>query len=263
MKLCRCRHAGAESWAILEEGTLALLAGAPFEGIVPTGVRVPLAEARLLAPCAPTKIVGVGLNYRAHAEEMKKPLPSRPLLFLKPPTCVLDPEAPILLPAESGQVEHECELAVVVGRRLRRVSPAQARDGVLGFTCFNDVTARDVQRAEVQYTRAKGFDTFGPVGPVVETELDPRKLLIKTLVNGEVRQLGSTSDMIFDVFELLSFVSRGMTLLPGDVLTTGTPPGVGPLAPGDVVEVSVEGIGVLRNPVLREDEQAPGRPAAG
>jgi len=132
------------------------------------------------------------------------------------------------------------------------VTPAQAREGILGFTCFNDVTARDIQRAEVQYTRAKGFDTFAPFGPVVETELDPRKLMVKALINGEVRQLGNTSDMVFDVFELISFASRGMTLLPGDVLTTGTPPGVGPMAAGDVVEISIEGIGVLRNPVVGE-----------
>ncbi len=267
MKLCRCRHAGGISWGVLEGTSIALLAGAPFEGLERTGESVPLAQARLLAPCEPTKIVGVGLNYRAHAEEMRKPIPSRPLLFLKPLTAIVDPGEPIRLPPESGEVHHEAELAVVVARRMRRVSPAQAREGVLGFTCFNDLTARDIQRAEVQYTRAKGFDTFAPLGPVVETDLDPKKQLIKALVNGEVRQLGNTSDMIFDVFELLSFVSRGMTLLPGDVLTTGTPPGVGPLAAGDVVEVSVEGVGVLRNPVLAEEEQAsaspPGRPATG
>ena len=254
MKICRCRHQGGVSWGILEASQVALLAGTPFDGIVRTGASVALADAKMLAPCTPSKIIGVGLNYRAHAEEMRKPIPSRPLLFLKPPTCVLDPGAPIRLPPESAEVHYEAELAVVVGRRMRRASPAQAREAVLGFTCFNDVTARDIQRAEVQYTRAKGFDTFGPLGPVIETDLDPRKLAVKAVINGTVRQLGSTSDMIFDVFELLSFASRGMTLLPGDVLTTGTPPGVGPLAAGDVVEVSVENIGVLRNPVLNEDE---------
>lgn len=265
MKLCRCRHAGGISWGVVEETSIALLAGPPFEKVERTGAVVPLSQAKLLAPCEPSKILGVGLNYRAHAEEMKKPIPSRPLLFLKPLTAALDPGEPIRLPLESAEVHHEAELAVVVGKKMRRASPAQAKDCVLGFTCFNDVTARDIQRAEVQYTRAKGFDTFAPFGPVIETELDPRRQLVKALVNGEVRQLGNTSDMIFDVYELLSFVSRGMTLLPGDVLTTGTPPGVGPLCAGDVVAVSVEGVGVLENPVLAEEEPASptARPAAG
>jgi 2-keto-4-pentenoate hydratase/2-oxohepta-3-ene-1,7-dioic acid hydratase in catechol pathway len=252
MKICRCAHDGQVSWGILEGPRVELLAGPPWEKLERTGHHVGLADARLLAPSQPSKILGVGLNYRAHAEEMHKPIPTRPLLFLKPPTAALDPGSPILLPPESSAVHHEAELAVVISRTLRRVSPAQARDGVLGFTCFNDVTARDIQRAEVQYTRAKGFDGFAPFGPHVETELDPHKLMVKAVVNGEVRQLGNTSDMVFDVFELVSFASRGMTLLPGDVLTTGTPPGVGPLAAGDVVEVSVEGIGTLTNPVLAD-----------
>jgi 2-keto-4-pentenoate hydratase/2-oxohepta-3-ene-1,7-dioic acid hydratase in catechol pathway len=254
MKLCRCQHPGGISWGILEDTCVALLAQAPYQRIERTGAEFPLADVKLLAPCEPQKFLGVGLNYRAHAEEMRKPIPARPLLFLKPPTCVLDPGEPIRLPPESGEVHHEAELAVVIARKMRRVSPAQAREGILGFTCCNDVTARDIQRAEIQYTRAKGFDTFGPVGPVVETELDPHRLTVQALVNGEVRQTGSTADMIFDVFELVSFASRGMTLLPGDVLTTGTPPGVGPLTAGDVVEVSVESVGVLRNPVLAEEE---------
>jgi 2-keto-4-pentenoate hydratase/2-oxohepta-3-ene-1,7-dioic acid hydratase in catechol pathway len=252
MKICRCQHTGTTSWGVVEGTLVALLARAPFSGIERSGVTVPLAEVRLLAPCEPSKILAVGLNYRAHAAEMNKPLPAQPLLFLKPPTCALDPGAPILLPPESAEVHYEAELAVVVARKMRRVSPAQAKEGVLGFTCFNDVTARDIQRAEVQYTRAKGFDGFGPFGPTIETELDPRRLDVKAVVNGEVRQRGNTADMIFDVYELLSFASRGMTLLPGDVLTTGTPPGVGALKPGDVVEVTVEGIGTLVNPVQAE-----------
>jgi 2-keto-4-pentenoate hydratase/2-oxohepta-3-ene-1,7-dioic acid hydratase in catechol pathway len=252
MKICRCLLAGCPHWGVIEGEAITLLASPPYERIEPTGEQVPLAGTKLLAPADPAKILGIGLNYRAHAAELKKPLPIRPLLFLKPPTSIVGPDEPILLPSESAQVDHEAELALVISRRARKVTPAQARDCILGYTCFNDVTARDIQRAEVQYTRAKGFDTFAPVGPVIETEIDPRKVLVKALVNGGVRQLGNSSDMIFDVFELVAFASRGMTLLPGDVLTTGTPPGVGPLASGDMVEVEIQGIGVLRNPVQRE-----------
>jgi 2-keto-4-pentenoate hydratase/2-oxohepta-3-ene-1,7-dioic acid hydratase in catechol pathway len=252
MKLVRVLSRGRTSWGLLEGDRVVLLETPPWEGLRRTAERLPLAEVKLLAPCAPQKILGVGLNYRAHAAEMKKPLPSSPLLFLKPPTALLDPGEPIVLPSESAEVHHEAELAVVLSRPARRVSPDEARRCVLGVICFNDVTARDIQRAEVQYTRAKGFDSFAPAGPWVDTAADPRSLPIVCRVNGEVRQRGDTSDMVFDVFALVSFASQGMTLLAGDVLTTGTPPGVGPLSDGDTVEVEIGGVGVLSNPVRAE-----------
>ncbi|HEY9282158.1 MAG TPA: fumarylacetoacetate hydrolase family protein [Pyrinomonadaceae bacterium] len=209
---------------------------------------VALAEARLLAPVQPSKIVCVGRNYREHAAELGNPMPAEPLLFLKAPSSLVGHDALIELPSVSQRVEHEGELAVVIGRECRRVTDAEnPLDYVLGYTCLNDVTARDLQKKDVQFTRAKSFDTFCPVGPFVETELDPLDLQVETRVNGEVRQRGRTSVMAFPVPYLIRYVSHVMTLLPGDVISTGTPAGVGPLADGDVCEVEVEGIGVLRN----------------
>ncbi len=256
MKICRFLHQGSARYGIAEGDEVALLIDAPFDRVQREGTVLKLSELTLLTPCAPSKILGVGLNYRALALQMKTPLPSRPLLFLKPPTAALAHEQPILLPSESEEVHFEAELAAVIGVPARRVTPAEARSCVLGFTCFNDVTARDLQRSDVQYTRAKGFDTFAPFGPFIETEVEPEKLLVKGRLNGAICQLASTSDMVFDVFDLISFASRGMTLLPGDVLTTGTPPGVGALSPGDVFEVEIDGVGLLRNPVRREQERS-------
>lgn len=204
----------------------------------------------LLPPATPSKIVCVGLNYRAHAEEMGKPLPEEPLLFLKPPSAVLAPEGEIELPPESHDVQHEGELAVVIGRRARRVSVDDAQDYVLGLTLLNDVTARDIQRREQKYTRAKGFDTFAPLGPTIVAGLQPSRLTLETRVNGAVRQRSGVDDLIFSVPELVSFVSQIMTLEPGDVISTGTPSGVGVLVPGDVVEVEIPEIGLLRNRVV-------------
>lgn len=202
----------------------------------------------------PTKIIGVGLNYRAHAAEMGKPLPEEPLLFLKPPSALIGPGQPIVRPAGYARVDYEGELAIVMGRRARRVSAAAALDYVRGYTCLNDVTVRDLQKKDVQYTRAKGFDSFCPVGPRVVADLDPRGLHIVTRVNGATRQDSSTSDLIFDVPSIIAFVSRVMTLEEGDLITTGTPPGVGDLQPGDRVEIEIEGIGILANPVVGESE---------
>jgi len=224
-----------------------------MEKITPEDETISFKEVKFLSPTRPSKIVGVGLNYRAHAEEMGKPLPEEPLIFLKPSTAVISNKMKIVLPRESERVDYEGELAVVIGRRCRKVSPEEAADYILGYSCFNDVTARDLQRKDVQYTRAKSFDTFAPYGPWINTEIDPVGLKIETRVNGEVKQRGNTEDMIFSPFELVSFVSRIMTLLPGDVITTGTPPGVGPLNPGDRVEVEIEGIGILINYVVSED----------
>ena len=198
---------------------------------------------------SPSKIVGVGVNYLAHAKEMGKSPPREPLLFLKPPSSLLGNGEAIVRPSYR-RVDYEAELAVVIGRRAKRVAPSAALSYVMGFTCLNDVTVRDLQREEGQWTRAKGFDTFCPFGPRIVTDLDPCNLLVKSRVNGMQRQCSSTADMIFSVAELVAFVSHVMTLEVGDVITTGTPQGVGNIAVGDVVEIEIEGIGILQNPVV-------------
>jgi 2-keto-4-pentenoate hydratase/2-oxohepta-3-ene-1,7-dioic acid hydratase in catechol pathway len=207
------------------------------------------AGARLLAPVTPTKIVCVGRNYADHAKELGNDAPPERIIFLKPPSAVLDPEGTIVRPAISQRVDHEGELAIVIGREARHVKASDWRDYVLGFTCANDVTARDLQKKDIQFTRGKSFDTFCPLGPCIETELDVSNLRVTTRVNGETRQDGSTSQMIFSCAFMIEFISAVMTLLPGDVILTGTPAGVGPLNAGDVVEVEIEGIGVVVNHV--------------
>ena len=211
----------------------------------------PLAGVKLLPPVTPTKIVCLGRNYREHAAELGNEPPKEPLIFLKPPSAIIAPEEPIVMPAISKRVDYEGELAVVIGKPCAQLGDADdARPYVLGFTCLNDVTARDLQKADVQFTRAKGFDTFCPLGPLIETELDLTSATVETRVNGQARQSAPVSDMIFSVDVIIRWISRVMTLLPGDIISTGTPAGVGPLKPGDVVEVSVSGIGTLRNPVV-------------
>jgi 2-keto-4-pentenoate hydratase/2-oxohepta-3-ene-1,7-dioic acid hydratase in catechol pathway len=206
----------------------------------------------VLAPVVPGKMVCVGLNYRDHAAEMKKAIPPEPMLFLKPSTAALDPGAPILLPPGVGTVHYESELAVVIGRRAHRVPQARAWDFVFGLTCLNDVTARDIQNREVQYTRAKGFDTFAPFGPCVEIGGSRGPRVIEGFVNGERRQHSSTSNLIFPIEFLVEYITFVMTLEPGDIISTGTPSGVGPIVAGDVVSVKIEGIGELKNPVSNE-----------
>ncbi len=202
-----------------------------------------------MIPVTPTKIVCIGRNYLAHARELGNELPPEPLIFLKPPSALLAPGQPIVLPPQSRQVEYEGEIGVVVLERLQGVSVAQAERARLGFTCVNDVTARDLQKSDGQWSRAKGFDTFCPVGPAVVEGLDWRSLEVRTRVNGEERQHGRTADMAYSIPVILSYISSVMTLEPGDLIPTGTPAGVGRLSPGDVVEVEVPGIGILRNPV--------------
>jgi 2-keto-4-pentenoate hydratase/2-oxohepta-3-ene-1,7-dioic acid hydratase in catechol pathway len=198
----------------------------------------------------PSKIVAVGRNYLAHAQELGHPVPTEPLIFLKPPSAIVGDEADVVYPRASARVDHEAELAVVMGRHCKDVSEGDALDYVRGYTCANDVTARDLQESDEQWTRAKGFDTFCPLGPWVVEELDPSSLRVSARVNGEVRQEGNTSDMLFPVPALVAYVSSVMTLEPDDVILTGTPPGVGPVRRGDIMEVEVEGIGVLRNRVV-------------
>jgi 2-keto-4-pentenoate hydratase/2-oxohepta-3-ene-1,7-dioic acid hydratase in catechol pathway len=245
-------------FARFEGGVAHLLGAAPWLDGSPTGDQVPVTEDALLCPVAPSKIVCIGRNYAAHARELGHEIPSEPLLFLKPPSALLRPGGTVLLPPESARIEHEAELAVVVGRRAKNVPREAALAHVFGYACACDVTARDLQKKDVQFSRAKGFDTFCPVGPWVETDLDPAALRVACRVGGQVRQDGATSQMIFDVPTLVAYVSRMMTLEPGDVILTGTPEGVGPLVAGDAVEVEVSGIGVLKLQCAAAGTAAPG-----
>jgi 2-keto-4-pentenoate hydratase/2-oxohepta-3-ene-1,7-dioic acid hydratase in catechol pathway len=220
------------------------------EMFVFNGQRVPIGSVRFCAPCTPSKIIGVGRNYADHAAEMNNPLPAQPMLFFKPPSALNHHDGDIPYPPQSGQVDYEGELAVVISRRCKDVTQEQAPDVILGYTICNDVTARDLQRSDGQWARAKGFDGFAPVGPCIATSLDPSALRVRTYLNGERRQDAPTSSLIFDVPTLIAYISAAFTLEPGDVISTGTPAGVGPVKPGDVVEVSIEGIGVLRNRIV-------------
>lgn len=218
---------------------------------------IPLTEVAILPIAVPSKIVCLAKNYPKHAAELGGEVPSEPLLFLKPPTTVIGPGNPILIPPGVGRVDFEGELAVVIGRACRNLSPKEVPSHIFGYTCANDITARDLQKKDGLFARAKGFDTFAPVGPWIETELtDPMALRLRTMVNGTVQQDASTSEMFFSPFEAISFISRVMTLLPGDIVLTGTPDGIGPIVPGDEVTVEIEGLGHLSNKVLATPDQA-------
>ena len=252
-KYCRFDAGGGARYGVLRGESVEELSAAPWLAGTPTGKRHELGRVKLLAPCEPTKIVCIGRNYREHAAELGNPLPKEPLIFLKPPSAVIGPEDAIVYPAASKHVDYEGEVALVVGKRCRRLKPDEnPLDYVFGYTCVNDVTARDLQKADGQFTRGKGFDTFCPMGPVLATGFAASSLSVETYVNGERRQAGRTSEMIFGLDVIIRFIAEVMTLEPGDVIATGTPPGVGSLQPGDVVEVAVEGVGRLRNPVVAE-----------
>jgi 2-keto-4-pentenoate hydratase/2-oxohepta-3-ene-1,7-dioic acid hydratase in catechol pathway len=215
------------------------------------GNKCRLDEVKLLAPCTPSKLVCLGVNYRSHAIETGLPIPPVPLIFLKPPTAVIGPEEKIVLPnLEKRRVDYEAELGIVIGRRTKEISKEHAKECVLGYTCFNDVSERYAQKSDGQWTRCKGYDTFAPIGPWIETEVDPDDLHVESYLNGEVCQSARTSDLIFGIAEIISFVSGIMTLLPGDVIATGTPSGIGKMNPGDVVEIKIEKIGTLKNYVI-------------
>ncbi len=250
MRLARFQTARSETrlgW--VHEEMIGALEGDLFGEFRRLEPEIPLISARLLAPVSPSKIICVGRNYIAHAKEHDAEVPEVPLLFLKAPTCVIGDGDTILLPPQSQQVEHEAELTVVIRKPCRWVTPETAPEYILGYTIANDVTARDLQFRDGQWTRAKSFDTFCPFGPWIDTEFDPTDALITCTVNGEMRQMASTRDMVFNVFQLVAFASSVMTLLPGDILLTGTPSGVSPIQSGDIVEISIEGLGTLRNPV--------------
>jgi 2-keto-4-pentenoate hydratase/2-oxohepta-3-ene-1,7-dioic acid hydratase in catechol pathway len=235
-----------------EDATIVALAGDPlYVGVQLTDTTLALADVRLLAPVLPrSKVVGIGRNYAAHASEMGGEVPKEPLMFMKPNTSVVGPGDPVFYPRQSSEVHYEGELAVVIGRICRDVTPERVADVVYGYTVANDVTARDLQRNDVQFTRAKSFDSFCPLGPWIETELDVSDVKVTTHLNGDLVQDGTTKDMVFDVPTLVAYVSSVMTLLPGDVILTGTPEGVGPMNVGDEVEVTVAGIGSLTNKVV-------------
>ena len=250
MKIVRFAIGSKIRYGILNGESIQGIEDKPYRHIKPSDCYYRLGEVELLSPCTPSKIVALGLNYHNHAEEMRVPLPNAPLIFLKPSTAVIGPEDNIAYPSASHRVDYEGELGVVIKKPVWRVSAKDALDYVLGYTCFNDVTARDLQSQDKQWTRAKGFDTFAAVGPCVETELDPANVALETYLNGELKQQGSTSDLIYSVPELINFISHVMTLLPGDIIATGTPSGIGPMYPGDTVEIRIDGIGTLRNYVV-------------
>ena len=249
-RIYRVRQGMGGRYAVERGGTFYWLRGDLF-GTYEPGEEIPAGEPlRFLAPVQPSIVVCIGLNYKDHAAEMKKKLPDEPLVFLKPPSSVIGPEEAIRVPSWAGRIEHEAELAVVIGRRTSNVSADEAMDHVLGVTCLNDVTARELQAKDVQYSRAKGFDTFSPIGPCIAVGLEPAALEVEGWVNANKRQHSNTRELIFPVPYLVAHVSRFMTLNAGDVLTTGTPSGVGPIVPGDRMMVKVEGVGSLANPVV-------------
>jgi len=267
VRFARFVHAGGVSFGVVEGEasaggaglTIAEIDSLPFEKVRFTGQRWALADVRLLAPIFSSKVIGIGRNYADHAAELGNEVPKEPMFFMKPSTSVIGPNDAIRLPPQSKQVEHEAELAVVIGASgARRVDRAAAERAIFGYTCGNDVTARDLQRSDSQWTRAKGFDSFCPLGPWIVTDLDVSDLEVRcevgrSLDEMEVRQIGRTKDMIFDIPSLVSYVSHVMTLLPGDVILTGTPAGVSQIHSGETVSVSVQGIGELRNPVVSLD----------
>jgi len=253
MKIVRFTAGSGVEYGILSGKAIQAIEGEPFNSITPADHCYQLSEVNLLSPCTPSKIVALGLNYHNHAKELNAPLPDAPLIFIKPSTAVIGTEANIIYPESSNRVDYEGELAVVIKKPVWRVSIKEALDYVLGYTCFNDVTARDIQNQNGQWTRAKSFDTFAAVGPCIETELDPGNVTLKTYLNGKLKQQGSTTDLIYSIPELINFISHVMSLLPGDIIATGTPSGIGPMYPGDTVEIKIGGIGTLRNYVVKNE----------
>ena len=257
MKIVRFSAQGKTKYGIIENQVIRGYRGSPFANpetskvyFSADGTRYKLGEVKLLAPSEPSKIVCLGLNYRKHIEEVGSKFPENPILFLKPPSSIINPDEDIIrprLPVKEDRIDYEGEVGVVIGKTARNVPENQALDYILGYTCFNDVTARDVQKKDGQWTRAKGFNTFCPFGPWIETEGNPGKMKVETLVNGQIKQNSDTSYLIFKITYLIAFISGVMTLMPGDVIATGTPEGISPLNPGDTVEIRVEGVGTLRN----------------
>jgi len=250
MKIVRFTADKKVRYGILHGEAIQSIEDKPFRYLRLSDHYYQLSKVKLLSPCVPSKIVALGLNYHSHAKELNAPIPDAPLIFLKPPTAVIGPEENIIYPSTSTRVDYEGELGVVIKKPAWRVSVDDALDYVLGYTCFNDVTARDLQLQDKQWTRAKSFDTFAAIGPCIETELNPGNVILETYLNGKLKQQGNTSDLIYSVPELINFTSHVMSLVPGDVIATGTPSGIGPMNPGDTIEIKIESIGTLRNFVV-------------
>jgi 2-keto-4-pentenoate hydratase/2-oxohepta-3-ene-1,7-dioic acid hydratase in catechol pathway len=251
MKIVRFQYKQKEHWGILkEDANINVLKKAPYAGIKKTSQNIPLKKVKLLAPATPTKIVLVGLNYRKHAKELKMQIPRQPIIFLKAPTSLNNPNGLIRYPASSKRVDFEAELALVIKKKAKNIKAKDVMKYILGFTCLNDVTARDLQNKDGQWTRAKSFDSFCPVGPHIETKVNTADLRVRAYLNGNLMQDSSIKDFIFPIDQLISFISKMMTLLPGDIVSTGTPSGVGPMRKNDIIEVEIENIGRLKNKVV-------------
>ncbi|HEX79484.1 MAG TPA: fumarylacetoacetate hydrolase family protein [Dehalococcoidia bacterium] len=250
MKIVRYAVDGTAEYGLLKDKTIQAIVGKPYGELNLTDRHYQRHQVRLMAPCEPTKIIAMGLNYHTHARELGMPLPNSPLTFLKPSTAVIGSGENIVYPSASHRVDYEGELAVIIKKPAWRVRVEDALDYVFGYACFNDVTARDLQNTDAQWTRAKGFDTFAAIGPWIETDLNPDNLSLETYLNGKLKQRGNTSDLIYSIPEIINFISNVMSLLPGDIIATGTPSGVGPMYPGDTVEVRIPAVGTLRNFVI-------------
>jgi 2-keto-4-pentenoate hydratase/2-oxohepta-3-ene-1,7-dioic acid hydratase in catechol pathway len=250
MKIVRYQDGPNIRWGVVEENKVREMEGDPFGEFRLSSKVKKLGEVKLLAPCLPSKIVALGLNYRDHAAEVKMDLPKEPLFFLKPSTSVIGPGEAVVYPKLSRRVDYEAEMAIVIRKTAKAVPEEKATEYILGYTCLNDVTARDLQPKEGQWTMAKGFDTFAPIGPWIATDIDPSHLEISAYLNGERRQHSNTENLIFEPRALVSFISQVMTLLPGDLISTGTPSGIGPMAVGDKIDIVIEGIGTLSNNVV-------------
>jgi 2-keto-4-pentenoate hydratase/2-oxohepta-3-ene-1,7-dioic acid hydratase in catechol pathway len=252
MRLGRILVDGKPEYCLVEDGRVRIIEGDLFESFQPSDRVLEMTDIQPISPVTPSKIIAVGLNYRDHADEMEEELPKEPLIFLKPPTAVIGPGEMIVIPTGAGRVDYEAELAIVMGKKGRHIPVGEARRYILGYTCLNDVTARELQAKDGQWTRAKSFDTFCPIGPWIATDFEPGSLQIQLYLNGQCKQESNTNQLIFNVDQLVSHISSIMTLLPGDVIATGTPSGVGALADGDIVQVVIEGLGVLENRVVNE-----------
>ena len=250
MKFVRYQDGSSDGWGIVEGDSVTAVLGDPITGWTKRNRTLALADLSILPPASPTKVICVGLNYKLHAEESGMEVPKEPMLFLKPPTAIIGPEEGVIYSHLTTQLDYECELAIIIGKAAHRISVADAPGVVAGYTCANDVSARDLQRADGQWARAKGMDTFCPLGPVLVNEIDPVGLRIQTILNGEVKQDSNTADMVFKPDFIVHYVSQAFTLFPGDVIITGTPSGIGPMQVGDRVEVVIENIGTLANPIV-------------
>ena len=251
MKLAKFIYKKTINWGVVEDEEVAILKSSPFKGIRTSSRRVPLKKCKLLAPANASKVILVGLNYRDHAQELKMKIPKEPIVFLKPPTTLIGDKDSIHYPQGVKRLDYEAELALVIKRKAKNIASKDAKKYILGYTCLNDVTARDLQAKDGQWTRAKSFDTFCPLGPWIETKISADKLAIQLHLNKKIKQDSSTKHFIFSISHLVAFISRIMTLLPGDVISTGTPSGVGKMKIGDKVVVRIEGIGELENKVVR------------